>query len=187
MDIGRDETGRRHQHVETVHGNKRLAELVPAIEQGGYTRPVKMSFGEWLLEWHRKYAAPRCDKRTADDSYLAEIRRHIKLALGMIRLDRLSPQHLQDFYACALESGRLDGTGGLSARSVAYLHRIIKMSLKDAVRAGYIVRNVAEAVDPPRLERKTMNTMPGRTSLVSLRPPSRPPTTGSSTRHSSQA
>ena len=33
------------------------------------------------------------------------------------------------------------------------------MCLKDAVRAGYLGRNVAEAVDPPRFKRKTMNTM----------------------------
>ncbi len=163
VDIGRDETGRRHQHVETVHGSKRLAqkrlaELVLDIEQGGYTRPARISFGEWLLEWHRTYAVARCNRRTAD-SYLEEIQRHLKPALGMVRLDRLSPRHLQDFYAYCLRDGRTDGRGGLSARTVTYFHRIVSKSLKDAVRAGYLGRNVAEAVDPPRYQRKMMKTM----------------------------
>jgi len=163
VDIGRDEAGRRHQHVETVHGNKRLAdkrlaELVLAIEQGGYTRPAQISLGEWLLKWHQTYAVSRCDKRTSD-SYLSEIQRHIKPALGMVRLDRLSPHHLQDYYARALQSGRLDGSGGLSARTIVYHHRILSRCLKDAVRAGHLGRNVADAVDPPRYRPKTMKTM----------------------------
>jgi len=77
----------------------------------------------------------------------------------MVRLDRLSPRHLQDFYARALQSGRLDGAGRLSAKTVSYHHRILSRCLKDAVRAGYIGRNVAEAVDLPRYKPKTMNTM----------------------------
>ena len=163
VELGRDETGRRCQHVETVRGLKRMAEkrlheLILDIEQGGYMKPVKISLGEWLLEWHRTYATPRCDKRTSD-SYLAEIKRHIKPALGMIRLDRLSPHHLQDYYGQELKNGRIDKRGPLSSRTVAYHHRILKMCLKDAVRAGYLGRNVAEAVDPPRFERKTMDTM----------------------------
>ena len=77
----------------------------------------------------------------------------------MIRLDRLSPHHLRGYYARALESGRLDKSGGLSARTIVYHHRVISKCLKDAVRAGYLGRNVAEAVDPPRFSRKAMNTM----------------------------
>ncbi len=71
VELGRDETGRRCQHVETVRGLKRMAEkrlheLILDIEQGGYMKPVKISLGEWLLEWHRTYATPSCDKRTSD-------------------------------------------------------------------------------------------------------------------------
>ena len=164
VDIGCDEAGRRRQHVETIRGpkrlaDKRLAELVLDIDQGGFTRPVRISLGEWLLEWHRTYAAPRIDRRTSD-SYLDEIRRHLNPALGMIRLDQLSPRHLSGFYAEKLKSGRLDGKeGGLSPRSVLYLHRILSKCLKDAVRAGHIGRNVAQAVDPPRFKPKTMDIL----------------------------
>lgn len=45
-------------------------------------------------------------------------------------------------------SGRINGRGGLSARTVQYHNRILFEALKHAVRMGLLVRNVAEAVDP---------------------------------------
>jgi hypothetical protein len=38
-----------------------------------------------------------------------------------------------------LRSGRHDGKGGLSARSVAYTHRIVTHALKDAVSWGRLL------------------------------------------------
>ena len=46
------------------------------------------------------------------------IRRHIIPALGTIPLAQLSGQHLQTYYANKLATGRVDGNGGLSARTV---------------------------------------------------------------------
>lgn len=62
----------------------------------------------------------------------------------------LKPQHIQKYYADALESGRRDGRGGLSARTVHHHHRVLYEALRHSVKHGIIVRNPAEAVDPPR-------------------------------------
>jgi len=93
------------------------------------------------------------------DSYQSEVRTHIATNLGAIPLTQLRPQHLQTYYANALSQGRVDGKGGLSARTVLYHHRILSEALSHAVKMGILVRNVAEAVDPPRPEHKTMTTM----------------------------
>ena len=61
--------------------------------------------------------------------------------------------------AKALSSGRLDGKGGLSARSVLYHHRILSETLRHALKMGIIARNVSEFVDPPRPTRKQMNIL----------------------------
>lgn len=66
----------------------------------------------------------------------------------------LRPTHLQAFYARALQSGRIDGRGGLSARSVVRYHQIIHAALHQAVRWQLLIRNPADAVDPPRPERR---------------------------------
>ncbi len=79
--------------------------------------------------------------------------RHIIPALGAIPLAELRPNHLQSYYSRALASGRMDGKGGLSARSVLYQHRLLSEALKHAVTMGLVVRNVAESVTPPRPQR----------------------------------
>jgi integrase len=80
-------------------------------------------------------------------------------ALGHFTLNQLRPNHIQAYYAIALTNGRLDGKGGLSARSVLYHHRILSETLRHAVRMGIIARNVAKFVDPPRPARTKMHVM----------------------------
>ena len=58
-----------------------------------------------------------------------------------------------------MTDGRIDGKGGLSARSVLYHHRILSEALRHGVRMGMVVRNVAEFADPPRPARAKINIM----------------------------
>ncbi len=99
-----------------------------------------------------------CSPRTVE-SYQSEVRRHLTPILGRILLTQLQPQQIQNFYSQALKKGRADGKGGLSARTVLYHHRILSEALSHAVRMGLLSRNVAEAVNPPRVKRKNIATM----------------------------
>ena len=68
---------------------------------------------------------------------------HAIPVIGHIRLPRLTPQHLQDLYTKKFAEG-------LSPTSVRHLHTVLHRALKQALRWNLIVRNVSEAVDPPR-------------------------------------
>ena len=57
---------------------------------------------------------------------------------------------LNGLYSHLLTSGRKDGRGGLSPRTVRYIHTILHRALKDAVRWGRLLRNPVDAADPPR-------------------------------------
>ena len=48
---------------------------------------------------------------------------------------------------------------GLSPRTVLHAHRIVHSALAHAVKTAMLVRNVAEAVTPPRPESKELNTL----------------------------
>jgi integrase len=109
-------------------------------------------------EGHGGYVATNCSLRTAE-SYQSEVRRHLTPFLGRILLTQLQPQHLQNYYSQALTKGRTDGKGGLAARTVQYHHRILSEALSHAVKMGLLGRNIAKAVDPPRVERKNMATL----------------------------
>jgi integrase len=76
---------------------------------------------------------------------------HIVPALGHIKLKKLTPLHVQQFYGAKLESG-------LSKRTVEYIHTVLHAALKQAVRWELVPRNVTEAVDPPRPNNKERPT-----------------------------
>jgi integrase len=63
-------------------------------------------------------------------------------ALGHVRLQQLTAEHLDRFYADRLQAG-------LASKTVRNLHTMLRKALKDAVRKNLVVRNVADAADPP--------------------------------------
>jgi integrase len=73
--------------------------------------------------------------------------------LGQIKLQALTPVQLNHLYAHLLEQGRRktinSGRTGLAPKTVRNVHVMLHSALHDAMRWGYLVRNVAEAADPP--------------------------------------
>jgi len=164
VDYGRDpKTGKRRQHTETLRvsaeeADRRIRELINRIEGEDFVRPLNITYGQWLLLWYQDYVVVNLEPRTVS-SYKAEIDNHLIPKLGAIRLQNLNRRHLREYYTEALKSGRKDGAGGLGDRTVRYHHTITSESLKHAVEAGHITRNVAEAVRPPRVKRKEIITL----------------------------
>ena len=164
VDLGRDpETGKRKQQTLTVRGGKKDAEkelraMLTRIEGGARVKPTKMTVGEYLKSWLRDYVATNTAPSTAD-GYSDIVRAHIIPALGSLPLTALQPSHIQAYYGHMLELGRRDGKGGLSAQTVKHHHRVLYEALKHAVKHGVLIRNVAEAVDPPRPDGKEMATL----------------------------
>ena len=64
-------------------------------------------------------------------------------------LERLSPVHVQALY-------RSKPDAGLSPRTVQNIHVVLHRALKQALRWGLVPRNVAEALDPPKIRREEM-------------------------------
>lgn len=159
VDMGRDPTtGKRRQVWRSVRGSKReaqefLVQLLHQRDTGIEQPPGKQTVGQYLEQWLEAYVrisvAP-----TTFLPYATCVRRHLTPALGGIPLTKLRPLHIQRYYAQALRQGRADGRGGLSAATVIYHHRVLREALQHAVRWQLLARNPADAVEPPRLERR---------------------------------
>ncbi|MCL0095965.1 site-specific integrase [Dehalococcoidia bacterium] len=164
IDLGRDpETGKRKQQTMTVHGTKRDAErelraTLTRLEEGAYVKPAKLTVGEYLNQWIESYVVTNTSPRTVE-GYQLIVQRHLIPNLGTIPLTQLQPSHVQSYYAKALSGGRADGNGGLSARTVLHIHRVLSEALTHAVKWQILIRNVALAVDPPRPKRPEMTTL----------------------------
>lgn len=85
------------------------------------------------------------------ESYQYLIKKHINPELGAIKLTKLRPDVIQNFYALKVNSG-------LSKRTVQYIHAVLHKGLEQAMKWGLVVRNVCDLVDPPSPEKKTMTT-----------------------------
>jgi integrase len=84
-------------------------------------------------------------------SYERNLTRHVVPTLGPIELQRLTPAQVNALYRRLLTSGRLGrGRAGLAPKTVKNIHAALHPALRDAMRWGYVVRNVADAADPPK-------------------------------------
>ena len=158
FDAGRDQTGKRRRQTITVRGTKRqaearLAELVHQVETGGYVKSGRQTVGAYLRQWLEEYASTHV-RATTLEGYETRAK-HLIDSLGGIRLSELRPDHLQAYYTAKLKNGRRDGQG-LAPGTLIKHHNLLREALSHAVRWGLVARNVAEAVDPPRSQRKEM-------------------------------
>lgn len=149
-------TGKRKQGYVTFHGKhgdaeKRLAKILTELDNGTYVSPGKTTLADYLKQWLKDYCWPTLAPTSAQ-TYEYIVKKHIIPTIGAIPLTSLKPKDLQRLYTEKLAAG-------LSNRTVIYIHTAMHKSLKTALRMGMVSRNVADAVDPPRLVRHEMKTM----------------------------
>jgi integrase len=155
--LGKDTTtGKYTAYYETFRGNKkeaekRLRQLLTELDKGIFVRPGKATLSEYLNSWLADYVKPNLSPRTHElYQYICE--KHIFPTLANVSLVDLKPTHLTHLYGEKKASG-------LSNRTVQLIHITLHKALKNAVKAGLLARNVAEAVDTPKIQRREMRTM----------------------------
>jgi integrase len=149
-------TAKRRQRSKSFktkkEAEKALAAWLVEIERGTVIEPSKLSMGEMLGQW---FAVHRADLRPSSIAlYETMLRRHIIPGIGSVPALKLAPQHLTAFYAEKRQRGKVNGTGGLSSRSVRILHNITREALDWAVKQQILARNVADAIDAPKFSYK---------------------------------
>ena len=165
-------TGRRRIATTTIRGNRKDAErelrrLLRAVDIGEHVDPSRITLRQWLATWIatvRHEVAPR-----SFDRYAAIVNRHLIPALGNLRLTKLAPAHIQDFYNTLASSGRRDGRpGGLAPRSRRQLHRVLATALSRAVEQQLISRNPTDIFKRrlPKVEPREMVTLTAEQSTV---------------------
>lgn len=151
------ETGKRRRKWHSGFRTRKEAEtglvdILSKLQQGIYVEPSRRTLGEFLDEW-LDTIRPTVRESTWS-SYRAEITKHVVPRLGSLKLQSLGPADLNSLYSELLRSGRLDGKGGLSRRTVRYIHTILRRALDAAVRWNLVPRNVAAIADPPESARR---------------------------------
>ncbi|MFC1913133.1 tyrosine-type recombinase/integrase [Chloroflexota bacterium] len=164
FDSGKDPaTGRRKQHWASIIGSKKdaekkLAELLHQLDNGTYIKPDKITLAEFLERWLRDYVKPNLAPRSTE-GYESVVRCQLIPSLGKMVLTQLKPEHIQRYYSEKLTNGRFNGKGGLNPKTVRNHHMVLHRALEIATKWGLITHNPADAIDPPRCQRKEINTL----------------------------
>jgi Phage integrase, N-terminal SAM-like domain/Arm DNA-binding domain len=176
-------TGGRRRTSKTGFRTKQDAQrwlnrTLTQLQDGSHVETSKATLGDFLREDWLPSLSARGLRPTTLASYGMQIENHVLPRLGSVPLQRLTPTDLNRMYAEMLAGGRIVGQGGLSAKSVRYVHTILRRALADAVRWGRATRNPADLADPPKASaaRETRNAPAGlgtRSSYGRSSPPSR--------------
>lgn len=116
----------------------------------------KMYADMWCKEYGEQFLAPKTYYRYCD--YL----KRINIAIGNIKLQDITPIHLNRFYQNLAEDGvskkiKKDKNGNvlperkLSPKTIVEHHRVISKLLETAVKWNLVKENVARRADPPRV------------------------------------
>ncbi len=120
-------------------------------QQGKLITAPSQTVAQFLVDWlentHKQRVRPRTYER-----YREAIDLHIVPALGHHKLEKLTPQHLNAFYAKKTSEG-------LAPATVIYYHSVLHNALGMAVRWELVSRNVCELASPPRRIRHEVQTL----------------------------
>ncbi|KAF1083877.1 Transposase [Sporotomaculum syntrophicum] len=130
---------------------KQLALFVDEIEKGTFIEPTKLTLADFVERWLRDYGETNLAPKTLH-RYKGILTRVLQ-AMGHIKIEKIRPTHLLEFYANLQEDGiREDGKEGkLSEKTILYHHRVISSILNDAVQWQVIPFNPASRVKPPKV------------------------------------
>ena len=161
LDVGERDprTGKKKRKWHSFKGTKREAQrecarLIAELSTGNYVEPTKQTLAQFLDEWLafvKASVAPNTYER-----YTSLCQKSIAPIIGDLVLAKLKTDKIDAAFSTALQSGRRDGNGGLSPRSVHHMRRVLIKALAQAVTWERIVKNPAVATTPPKVERKKM-------------------------------
>lgn len=175
----RAENGRRKAVRRKVTGRSKadaaakLRELREKITEGDMPTGRQVTVDEWMDYWFTRIAPRRCKPHTLS-GYRAKVD-YIKALLGHHRLDRLTPEHIEDAWDYLLENGHpiaekahhrdpktgLPSPTPLAPNTVHQTHRILARALKVAVQRDRLRANPAgaDSMDAPPLVQKDIVPM----------------------------
>lgn len=142
----RDDGTPDRRHVE----RKTRAEVTDAVRELEKQREAKtvrkpgkaMTVKSWLTHWIEN-VAPLVVNDNTMVGYGVAVRKHLIPGLGAHRLDRLTPEHIEIFYAKMQANGSKPATAH-------QVHRTFRTALNEAVRRGHLGKNPVQLAKAPK-------------------------------------
>ncbi|MGA8417974.1 MAG: site-specific integrase [Candidatus Dormiibacterota bacterium] len=129
----------------------KVAQGVRAANEGVPIPPERETVGQFLQDWLQGTVSTKVRPSTYS-SYRDLVRLHIEPELGKLRLNKLTPGHVQTMLNRKLASG-------LSPRRVEYIRAVLRIALNQALRWGLVNRNAAALTQGPRVPKQEVEPL----------------------------
>jgi integrase len=155
VSLGIGEDGKRRRR--TVYGHTKgevqgeLLKLQTANSTGSLVKLKRETVSEFLTRWLLDVAKPTL-RATTFYNYNAIVTNHIGPRIGGVQLQKLTPAQVQWLYS---EMARDEV--GPNPRRLA--HAVLHRAFKYAVKQGLVIRNVCDAVEPPKVTKREITPL----------------------------
>jgi integrase len=146
--------GKRRRRFVSVKGTykdaqRELTKLLAAADEGTLADATRATVGAYIRQWldNTRAQSPKTLERYRE---LAE--HQIVPHLGDIKMQKLTPEHIETWHTALLAKG-------LATRTVGHAHSVLRLALKRAVENGSLARNVAAIRKPPAVETKEVEIL----------------------------
>lgn len=142
----RDADGKRRQrktsHRTEPEAQRARTEMLRAIDTATAVAPARDTVDAYLAGWleHLELVAGR--RPSTVSSYRKMLARYLPEPLRAARLQHVTVADIDGVY-------RVMARRGLSARTIRYLHTVLRKVFADAQRQGLVVANVVDRASPP--------------------------------------
>lgn len=147
IELGKDANGKRLRRYFTADNEtdakKILTENEYQLQRNSYILPSTITFEQLLNRFFNNYVVNNCEI-TTQQSYRKNLDKYIIPQLGKIKLQELTPFHIENYYSYLIKEVHL------SPNTVYRHHAIIHKALDYAVRLKLVSTNVSDAVELPK-------------------------------------
>jgi integrase len=146
LHLGWEGNRRKRKFLYAATEKEALDKLFKARSDLSRGLPVgtkQQSVAQFLDEWLENTVRPNTRPRTYE-SFEIIVRRHLKPELGRLRLEQLTPQHVEALLNRKRESH-------LAPQTCVHIRKVLKLALQEAVRVDQLARNVAALAKPPTM------------------------------------
>ncbi len=134
------------------------------LEEHDFDKPQAVTLSAWMQTWFDTYTVQLRD--TTRRQYLDNIKNHILPNLGAVKLEKLTPMMVQEFFNKLSSPKYRTGSkgqekNGLSPKSVRNIYRILHQALQQAVKPPLRLMkyNPCEDIILPAAEHKEMQVL----------------------------
>lgn len=130
-----------------------LTEIRHDLKSGKPVWNTGMTLNDWLDHWFQTYCVDI--RESTRMNYHTYIYRHVhEHSIGMIPLQKLTTDDLQEFINFLNQSGKLDNSGGVSPKTQRNIYNMLRQSLDQAVGNRLLWTNPADYVKLVKTEQK---------------------------------